>query len=139
MRLLHLAFLAPLAAPLLIVAAATPAFAQAASPPPGTPPPDQKALVAAPKPVADAPKADAGKDSTNATVSAGGQLATGNSRLLAMTANAKFDMRRGANAFGAAIIGNYGEGAASPSAAARDDHGELPGAPALRPVRARPD
>ncbi len=82
-----------------------------------TPPPDQAALVAAPKPVADAPKLlPPPTDTTAATVSAGGQLATGNSRLLAMTANAKFDMRRGANGFGAAFIGNYGQSAATPGA-----------------------
>jgi putative salt-induced outer membrane protein YdiY len=79
------------------------------------PPPDQKALVAAPAPVAAAPKIAApGTDTTTATVSAGGQLATGNSRMLAATANAKFDMRRGANGFGAAIIGNYGESSTTP-------------------------
>jgi len=91
------------------------AFAQSAAV--GAPPPDEKALVDAPKPVADAPKlAPPGIYTTSATVSAGGQLATGNSRLLALTMNGKLDMRRGANGFGAAIIGNYGESA-------------LPGAP----------
>jgi Protein of unknown function, DUF481 len=80
------------------------------SPPPGAAQPDEKALVAAPKPVADAPKVDApGTDSTSVALSAGGQLATGNSRLLAVTANGKLDLRRGANGFGASIIGNYGE------------------------------
>ena len=107
-------------------------------PPPGTPPPDEKTLVAAPKPVADAPKAAApGTDTTSATVSAGGQLATGNSRLLAMTANAKFDMRRGDNGFGAAFIGNYGETATGPGRSRDDDDRELPGAPPVRPLRAR--
>ena len=95
-----------------------PASAFADPPPPsGAPPPDEKALVTAPKPVADVPKAAApGTDTTAATVSAGGQLATGNSRMLAMTANAKFDVRRGENGFGAAFIGNYGESASGPGA-----------------------
>ena len=88
----------------------------------GAPPPDQKALVAAPTPVAAPPKIDSkANDSTTATVSAGGQLATGNSRLLAMTANGKFDMRRGANGFGAAFIGNYGQSAAPAAAGTPSD------------------
>src|SRR5271154_6951405 len=81
----------------------------------GAPPPDQKALVTAPKPVADAPKVEPPTDGTAASVSAGGQLATGNSRLLAVTANGKFDMRRGANGFGASIIANYGESPTPPT------------------------
>jgi hypothetical protein len=94
-----------------------PARAFADPPPLGTPPGDEAALVAAPKPAEDAPKPPPPvTDSTTVTLSAGGQLATGNSRMLAMTANGKFDMRRGANGFGAAIIGNYGESATGPGA-----------------------
>src|ERR1700729_3312898 len=85
-----------------------PARAFADPPPLGPPPADEAALVAAPKPAEDAPKPPPPvTDSTTVTLSAGGQLATGNSRMLPMTANRKFEMRRGANGFGAAIIGNY--------------------------------
>jgi hypothetical protein len=52
----------------------------------------------------------------NASVSAGGQFATGNSRLVAATGTGKFDMRRGDNAFAAAVIGNYSEAYSAPSA-----------------------
>jgi putative salt-induced outer membrane protein YdiY len=77
----------------------------------GAPPTEGKALVEAPKAVPDAPKLDKPTDETTATVSAGGQFASGNSKLIAMTANGKFDMRRGANGFGAALLANYGRGA----------------------------
>jgi hypothetical protein len=107
MRPLRLAFISSL----VVGSVALPAAALADT---GAPPPDAKALVAAPKAAADAPKVDTGgTDSMSATVAAGGQYSTGNSRLLAMTANGKFDLRRGANGFGASIIGNYGESAAS--------------------------
>jgi hypothetical protein len=94
------------------------AAAQTASPsdapadPTGAPPADEKAIVAAPTGPSEAPPDDPSKasDSTTATVSAGGQLATGNSQLLAGSGTGAFDMRRGANGFGAAVIGNYGQG-----------------------------
>ena len=76
----------------------------------GAPPPEAKALVAAPKAAADAPRQDKPLDETNATISAGGQIATGNSKLVAGTVNGKFDMRRDANGFGTSLVGNYGEG-----------------------------
>ena len=41
-------------------------------------------------------------------------LSTGNSQQVAGTVNGKFDMRRGPDAFGASLVGNYGEGAAPP-------------------------
>jgi putative salt-induced outer membrane protein YdiY len=78
----------------------------------GAPPADAKALVDAPKGPGDAPVIVKPTSSTSATVSAGGQLATGNSRQLAATANGLFETRFGDNSFGAAILGNYGEGAA---------------------------
>jgi putative salt-induced outer membrane protein YdiY len=94
---------------MLVVLGLSPSFAFAD---PGTPPADQKALVSAPAAARAAPTANAPTlDSTTATVAAGGQLATGNSQLLAMTANGKLDVRRGSNGYGAAIIGNYGESA----------------------------
>jgi hypothetical protein len=80
--------------------------------PTGAPPADAAALVAAPT-APGAPPPDAKPiDGTSATLSAGGQMATGNSRLLAGTINGAFDSRRGANGYGAAILGNYGQGAA---------------------------
>ena len=86
----------------------------------GAPPPDATALVAAPKdPTAAAPEVFKPNDSTNVTLAAGGQLATGNSQLLAGTVNGKLDLRREENAFGASLLGNYGQGAAS---AAADQH-----------------
>jgi len=92
-----------------------PARAQPASPSEsGAPPADLTQTIAAPKPVAP-PAAAPATDSTNAAVSAGGQYATGNSKLFAATALGKFDMRRGANGFGAMIVGNYAEGATPPA------------------------
>ncbi len=88
------------------------ALAQAPpAPPTGAPPPDAKALVEAPKAPGEAPKIAAPTDSTSASVSAGGQWAAGNSNLLAGTLNGVFDMRRGYNGFGAALLGNYGQSA----------------------------
>lgn len=77
----------------------------------GTPPPDAAALVEAPKTGADAPKVEKPAHETTATVSAGGQLASGNSKLIALTLKSEFDMRRDANGFGAALLGNYGRSA----------------------------
>jgi hypothetical protein len=81
------------------------------------PPADVAASVSAPT-AAGAPPAPPPPmtDSTNAAVSAGGQIATGNSRSVAMTGTGKFDMRRGPNAFGAAVIGNYAEAYITPAA-----------------------
>jgi hypothetical protein len=76
----------------------------------GAPPPDEKALVAAPtvagtEPVITKPATDG----TTATLSAGGQLATGNSNLLAGTVNGSVDHRVGYNEVGASILGSYGQ------------------------------
>ncbi len=87
--------------------------ARADGPPLGVPPPDAKVLVAAPTAGEAPPKIDAPTHETTATVSAGGQLATGNSQLIAGTVNGKFDMRRGPDGFGASLVGNFGEGAAA--------------------------
>jgi hypothetical protein len=97
---------------LIAVAAAAPlAFAASAHAQiVAAPPPDATALVAAPK-ADDAPKLDAPPDGTSVTLSAGGQLATGNSRLLAITGNGVYASRYGSNGFGASILGNYGQGA----------------------------
>lgn len=82
----------------------------------GAAPADAKALVAAPTGSATAPTFTKSPDNTTATVSAGGQLATGNSQLLAGTANGKLDLRRGDWGFGASLLANYGQGATSPDA-----------------------
>jgi len=82
----------------------------------GSPPSDAKALVAAPTASATAPAFPKSSDSTTATVSAGGQLSTGNSQLLAGTANGKLELRRGDWGFGASLLANYGQGATSPDA-----------------------
>jgi putative salt-induced outer membrane protein YdiY len=87
--------------------------ARADGPPLGAPPPDAKVLVAVPAPGAAPPKIDAPAHETTATVSAGGQIATGNSQLIAGTVNGKLDLRRGPNGFGASLVGNFGEGAAA--------------------------
>jgi putative salt-induced outer membrane protein YdiY len=87
------------------------AVAFADDPAMGAPPAEGAALVDAPKFAADAPKTDAPKKETTATLSAGGQFSSGNSKLVAATANGKFEMRRDADGFGAALLANYGEGA----------------------------
>jgi hypothetical protein len=95
------------------------AWAQATAPVPaqtGAPPADLSQSVAAAPKAADAPNLAApATDSTNAAVSAGGQFASGNSKLFAASGLGKFDMRRGDNAFGALLVGNYAEGAVAPS------------------------
>ena len=96
------------AAALLFTSAA---FAQAT--PTGAPPADAKALVEAPKKGPDAPKIEKPLDGTTASVSAGGVLTTGNSRLLAISGNGLYETRWDNNAVGAAFIGNYGQGASA--------------------------
>ena len=80
----------------------------------GAPPAELTQAVAAPK-AADAPTIAPPTDSTNAAVSAGGQYAAGNSKLFAVTGLGKFDVRRGNNAFGVSVLGNYAEGATPPA------------------------
>jgi hypothetical protein len=75
------------------------------------PPPDAAALVAAPAAPASAPTMERPLDGTTASLSAGGQLATGNSRLLAGTVNGSVYSRQGLNGYGGSILGNYGQGA----------------------------
>jgi len=96
-----------------LLAAAGPARAQTASAPDttGAPPPDASALVSAPTAPADAPDMSRPAEGTTATLSAGGQMATGNSQLLAGTVNGTFSKRFGDNGVGASLLGNYGQGA----------------------------
>lgn len=96
------------------------ASAQSTAPnlaPTGAPPPDATALVAAPTAPGTVPTIDKPLNGTTASLSAGGQLATGNSNLLAGTINGAVDSRHGYNGYGAAILGNYGQGAAPPNQA----------------------
>jgi putative salt-induced outer membrane protein YdiY len=74
-------------------------------------PAEAKALADAPKAPGDAPKNEKKIDGTNASLAAGGLLTTGNSRLLAFTANGAFDTRFNGNGFGASLLANYGQGA----------------------------
>jgi putative salt-induced outer membrane protein len=87
--------------------------ARAQSPPTGNgaPPPDLAAAIALPKGPGDAPKPNdlSSVDTTDATLSTGGQFATGNSRSFAATGSGKFNLRRGADAFDASLVGNYAE------------------------------
>lgn len=70
--------------------------------------PEAKALVAGPK-EGKGPGLDAkSNDNINASASAGGMFTTGNTKTQALTLNGVFDMRRGMNGFGAALLGNYG-------------------------------
>jgi hypothetical protein len=97
-----------------VTASAQTAPSDAPADPTGAPPADAKAIVAAPTgpseaPPDAAPDGNKGTDTTTATVSAGGQLATGNSQLLAGSASGAFEARRGSNGFGAALVGNYGQ------------------------------
>ena len=86
-------------------------FAQDTSGPTGAPPADAAALVAAPTKPADGAKIDEVPTGMSVTLSAGGQLVTGNSRFLALTGNGVFAGRWGNDGFGASILGNYGQGA----------------------------
>ncbi len=72
-------------------------------------PADTKPLVAAPKDPADAPTIAKATDGSSATASAGALMTTGNSYMLAGTANGAYERRFGDNSLGAAGIGNYGE------------------------------
>lgn len=80
------------------------------SEPTGAPPVDAKALVEAPK-AAEAPAVEKPVDGTNASLSAGGQQASGNSRQLAASVSGIFETRFHDNGVGAAILANYGQGA----------------------------
>jgi hypothetical protein len=116
---LHPLVLASAAVPLL--AFALPAWGQA---PPGsttvTPPADLALAVAAPKGPSEAPPAPPppATDTTNAALSAGGQYAAGNSKLAAFTGLGKINLRRGDDAFGASLLGNYARAFTVPAPAA---------------------
>lgn len=81
----------------------------------GAPPPDAKAAVGAVAAPKEALKLE-NKDVSQASIAGGLQLTTGNSRLLALSANGNFEIRRDRNGFLGALVANYGEGSASASA-----------------------
>jgi hypothetical protein len=81
--------------------------ASAQSAPTGAPPPDAKPLVEAPKKPIEPPKIEDKTDGTTATLSAGGQAATGNARLLTATVNGAYDTRFDNNGIGFYVVGNY--------------------------------
>jgi putative salt-induced outer membrane protein YdiY len=72
------------------------------------PPKDAEAIVAAPKDVPAAPVKEDKLDGTTVSLSAGGQISTGNSPLTAGTVNAKYETRFHDNGIGFDILGNYG-------------------------------
>jgi hypothetical protein len=82
-------------------------IASAQSAPTGAPPPDAKPLVEGPKKPTEAPKIEDKADGTTATLSAGGQAATGNARLLTATVNGAYDTRFDNNGIGFYVVGNY--------------------------------
>jgi hypothetical protein len=97
------AILPPVVATSFVLASS--ALAQTAA----TPPADLTMAVAVPKPTEALKPFEPSVDSTNAAISAGGQYAAGNSKLLAGSVQGKFDIRRGADAFAASVVGNYAE------------------------------
>src|SRR5271170_2108390 len=106
------------------LAITAPALAQTTAAPPA----DLAQAVSAPKdPTLAPPKPDAPVDGEHAAVSAGGQYAAGNSKLFAGSALAKFDIRRGANAFAASLVGNYAEAFFTPPATFTPGTGGNPG------------
>jgi hypothetical protein len=95
---------------------ATPAFAQGTGPGTGAPPSDVGQSVAAPtNPSAAPPKNPKKDDVTSLALAAGGQFATGNSRSIAVSGQAKFDLRRKNNELNVAAVGNYADGYVFPS------------------------
>ncbi len=84
-----------------------------AADPTGAPPPDATALVSAPSASVKPPEVDdkSKLDVTTVAVSAGGQVTTGNSRLVAATASGDYETRFSNNGIGLMVLGNYGESA----------------------------
>jgi putative salt-induced outer membrane protein YdiY len=77
----------------------------------GRPPPEVKPLVEAPKFSGEVPSAEKNAVGVAASLSAGGQLTAGNSRLIALTANGKIETHWSKDTLGASILANYGQGA----------------------------
>jgi putative salt-induced outer membrane protein len=91
---------------LTVLLIASPALAQS-----GGPPPEAKALVERWNGPVDAPKIESKTDGTTISLSSGGQGSSGNSRLVAITANGAFDTRFNNNGLGASVLANYGRSA----------------------------
>jgi len=114
----HRSRFAPGAIPFVAVSIAWSAGSAAQTPaaPGGAPPADLASTVAGPKGPGDAPGANKlDVDFLHAAVSAGGQFQTGNSKIYAGTATGMFELRRGADDFGASLIGNYAETYVAPT------------------------
>lgn len=88
-----------------------PRIAFAEGPPTGAPPAEGKAMVEGPKAPGSEPKIENKVDGTTLTFSSGGLYSTGNSRLLALSANGIFESRFDKNGVGVSVVGNYGQGA----------------------------
>ncbi|MDP9034062.1 MAG: DUF481 domain-containing protein [Myxococcota bacterium] len=105
-------FRAPFAVFLALLGLSSPAKAdEPLQEPRGAPPPDATALVSVPKFTEDAPTVERPMEAAVGSLAAGGQLATGNSRMIALTANGTMDARFGRNGVGLSFVGNYGESA----------------------------
>ncbi len=78
--------------------------------PTGAPPADPEALVAHPATGHAAPVIES-LDGTSIAISAGGQISTGNSQLIAGTASGEYETRFSNNGVGVSLLGNYGRGA----------------------------
>ena len=89
-----------------VLGTAAPARAQ------GTPPPEAEKVAKGPDAPRDALKLERAPEGTTISLSAGGLISTGNSRLYAGTLNSSYDARYGADGFGASLVGNYGRSAA---------------------------
>lgn len=114
-RVAHVALVAIVASAVLVAMLASTSPAQADEPPfepRGAPPPDPTILVLVPKFAENEPKVERPLEGSAGSLASGGQLATGNSRLLALTANGTMDARFGRNGLGLSFVGNYGESAA---------------------------
>lgn len=73
---------------------------------------DATAVVQQPKNLAEEPNLGDRQDGTTLSLSAGALIATGNSRLIAVTVNGEGETRWGDNAVGLFLLGNYGRSAA---------------------------
>src|SRR4051812_42353540 len=91
----------------------TNALAQQVATPTGAPPPEAKAIVEGPGKAPEAPKMEKKLDGTTVSVSAGGLLTTGDSKLLAASGNGSYETRFSDNGIGLSLLANYGQGAAA--------------------------
>ena len=109
LRHFHSTALVAFASLLAVLTPCAPALGQ--SPPLGAPPPEARPLVERPRAPGEAPKFEHQNESLSITLATGGQGSTGNSRLLAFTANGAFEMRQHDNGIGVSVLANYGRSA----------------------------